>query len=52
MAKNVGKGLQTLAKRGAIVFSATHRPEFLTSFADRKITLSGGKVLLDEMCNT
>jgi len=52
VASKVGEALHSLTKRGAIVLAATHRPEYLKSSADRVITLSGGKVLIDEKCIT
>ena len=51
IAKTVGKGLLKLTSTGAIVIAATHRPQHLKSVADRIITLSSGKVLLQEFPN-
>lgn len=48
IAKTVGKGLLKLTSKGAIVIAATHRPQHLKSVADRTVTLSSGKVLLQE----
>lgn len=48
VAGNVGKGLTNLAKHGAIIICATHRHQYLVDYADRMITLSGGKLLKDE----
>lgn len=50
VAKTVGKGIQQLTRRGAIVLCATHRPEYLRECADRLVTLSGGKILVNEEC--
>ena len=46
----VGNGLMNLAERGSIVLAATHRPEYLNAYADRMITFSAGKVLINEKC--
>jgi ABC-type cobalt transport system, ATPase component len=49
VAGNVGKGLTNLAKHGAIIICATHRHQYLVDYADRMITLSGGKLIKDEI---
>jgi ABC-type cobalamin/Fe3+-siderophores transport system ATPase subunit len=48
VATRVGKSLRELSRAGAIIISATHRPQHLKRFADRMITLSSGKVLINE----
>jgi ABC-type polar amino acid transport system ATPase subunit len=52
IAKSVGKGLLRLTARGAIVIAATHRPQHFSGVADRVVTLSSGKVLLQDFPNT
>ncbi|KAL7439661.1 hypothetical protein ACHAXM_007545 [Skeletonema potamos] len=41
------KGITNLIKCGAVVISATHRPNYFTGMSSRVVTLSGGKVLTD-----
>mmetsp|Transcript_289 Transcript_289/g.337 ORF Transcript_289/g.337 Transcript_289/m.337 type:complete len:194 (-) Transcript_289:49-630(-) len=50
VANKVGVGLRNLTLRGGIVLAATHHPEYLSSVADRIITMSGGKVLSVNNC--
>ena len=49
IANTVGKGIQNLTRKGAIVLAATHCPAYLTDCADRLVTLSGGKILMNEI---
>eukprot|EP00581_Thalassiosira_minuscula_P029423 CAMPEP_0183784864 /NCGR_PEP_ID=MMETSP0739-20130205/66210_1 /TAXON_ID=385413 /ORGANISM="Thalassiosira miniscula, Strain CCMP1093" /LENGTH=379 /DNA_ID=CAMNT_0026028855 /DNA_START=343 /DNA_END=1483 /DNA_ORIENTATION=- len=44
-----GEGMLNLIRRGGVVISATHKPEFFSNVAKRRVTLSGGKVLKDEL---
>lgn len=48
VAAKVGEGLQNLARMGAVILCATHRPQYLVTYADRVITLSSGKVLMED----
>jgi len=41
------KGITNLIECGAIVISATHRPNYFKGMSSRVVTLSGGKVLTD-----
>ena len=41
------KGITNLIECGAVVISATHRPNYFVGMSKRIITLSGGKVLTD-----
>ena len=43
-----GEGMANLIRAGAVVISATHRPGYFDGIASRTITLSGGKILMDE----
>ena len=52
VAKSVGNGLLRLTARGAIVIAATHRPHHLSGVADRVVTLSSGRILLQDYPNT
>ncbi|KAL7552547.1 hypothetical protein ACHAWF_015784 [Thalassiosira exigua] len=40
-----GRGLLNLIRSGAVVVSATHRPEYFDGLSSRTVTFSGGKVL-------
>ncbi|KAL7537256.1 hypothetical protein ACHAXR_007699 [Thalassiosira sp. AJA248-18] len=42
------RGILNLISAGAVVISATHRPGHFMGMASRTVTLSGGKVLMDE----
>jgi len=44
-----GEGMLSLIRHGGVVISATHKPEFFSNVAKRRVTLSGGKVLKDEL---
>mmetsp|Transcript_1159 Transcript_1159/g.1895 ORF Transcript_1159/g.1895 Transcript_1159/m.1895 type:complete len:350 (+) Transcript_1159:61-1110(+) len=46
------RGMLNLIKHGGVIVSATHRPGYFTSMTSRIITLSGGKVLLEERQRT
>ncbi|KAL7473667.1 hypothetical protein ACHAXS_014156 [Conticribra weissflogii] len=46
------RGMLNLIKYGGVVVSATHRPGYFTRMTSRIITLSGGKVLLEERQRT
>jgi ABC-type lipoprotein export system ATPase subunit len=48
VAAKVGEGVANLARNGAIIICATHRHQYLVDYANRMITLSGGKLLKDE----
>ena len=48
VASRIGKSLQELSRAGAVIVSATHRPQYFKSFADRMITLSSGMILMNE----
>jgi ABC-type ATPase involved in cell division len=48
VANRIGKSLKELSRAGAVIITATHRPQYLKSFADRMITLSSGMILLSE----
>eukprot|EP00985_Skeletonema_marinoi_P029154 scaffold26938_cov88-Skeletonema_marinoi.AAC.1 len=41
------KGISNLVECGAVVISATHRPNYFKGMSTRIVTLSGGKVLTD-----
>jgi len=41
------KGMTNLVECGAVVISATHRPNYFKGMSTRVVTLSGGKVLTD-----
>lgn len=43
------KGITNLIECGAVVISATHRPNYFKGMSTRVVTLSGGKVLTDTM---
>lgn len=42
------KGMTNLINCGAIIISATHRPQYFRGISSRVVTLSGGKVLSDK----
>jgi energy-coupling factor transporter ATP-binding protein EcfA2 len=46
--ENCGTGILNLIRAGGVVISATHRPGHFRCITSRTITLSGGKVLMDE----
>ncbi len=46
--ENCGTGIINLIRAGGVVISATHRPGHFRCITSRTITLSGGKVLMDE----
>ena len=46
--EKLNRGILNLIGHGAVVISATHRPGYYTGMASRVVTLSGGKVLMEE----
>ena len=45
VASVVGNALQNLAKEGGIILMATHRPEYVTTYSNRVISMSSGRIL-------